>query len=192
MATFKMMKVNRKGPASTGGIRSQDLPGSGSAKRNIDGGIVSRHSSAVGLRSKSVGGVRVTKGTPATGSLQSQVARVASNYAAKGQPRGYSDQVRLNKGFVQGIDSMGKGKPPGGSAFNRANLRVQAEGRTPSPPKIDEAPKIYNQKNKSLTMNGMKAAPKDRGGGFTGSFNGRKAVGNTGSGIGKKRKSSFK
>jgi len=184
MASFKFIAAsNRKGPAgSTGGIRSGDLPGSGGAKRNVDGGIKSRHA---GVTSSG------TQIKSAVGSLAQQATRVASSYAAKGQPRGFAGDKRENKGYVMGTGTTGKGKLPSGSAFGTQNLRVAAEGPTPKGADIDNHPKIYSQKNKSLTMNGMKAKVKGLVGGLSGSFNGRKAIGQTGNGIGGKRKRSF-
>lgn len=166
MATFKM--IAKQGVSgSSGGIRNKDLPSSRGGKLNSDGGIASRHAGPT------------TRGKAAVGTFGQQVARVSASSPVRGQVTSSGGKFRTNTAGVQHSGTTGRGKAAGGAPA----VRVSASG----PPPAGDAPLSFaSQRNKNLTM-GMSTSPRDNPG-YSGSSEGRRAVGQTGSGVGKKRK----
>lgn len=198
MATFKMIaKSNRRGPNSTGGIPNSGLPKMASARVNKDGGFVSRN----------VAEPKGFKGTTSPNvafpdnKFSRSATKIAANYPASGDTdRLHGPQARAGRDALY--------RPAGSTGATQVNfnsggaaVKVAATGKggmggshnRAQPSGVDEAPQIARgQSDKTRTAGSRGETTTNSRGGFVGSGpNAANAVGHFGSGLGKKRKTSF-
>lgn len=154
-------------------VKQSGTKGGDAARMGVDGGITNSRKTST------------SRGKVATGTYSQSAARISDKHAANGVPSSLSKTSQVNSGSIMKSGGQKKGALPTGSAFSNANARVTASGATP---KVSAKPSLTNGKNKNLTRGTPMSAGFAQPMGYSGSSNGRSALGQTGSGIGGRKK----